>query len=74
LVGHLVRGVIAEIKARGFFAIERAGAAAAEDSNLMAAFVHGAVAIFTVRYGESRPSELCSYTEFRSTVKRCYGF
>ena len=37
------------IEARGFFAIERAGAATAEYGDLVAAFVHGAIAVNSLR-------------------------
>src|SRR5271155_1924668 len=51
-VGHGVWRAIVHKEARGFFTIEWAGAAAAEDGDLIAAFIHSAVAVNALRYCE----------------------
>ena len=47
---NCVRRAIVHEEARGFFAIEWAGAASAEYGNLIAAFVHSAIAVNTFRH------------------------
>ena len=54
LVGDGVELAVAQVEALGFFAIERAGATTAEDGQLVAGFVHGAIAINAFGDGESR--------------------
>src|SRR5580658_9862022 len=53
-VRHGEQPAVLQIQTLGFFTIERPGAAPIEDRDLVAVFIHCAVAIDTFRYGQRR--------------------
>jgi hypothetical protein len=52
-IGHGIDLAVAEVECLGLGSAERAGAAAAEDGQLVAGFVDGAAVIDALRYGQS---------------------